>query len=234
MAVLSGCRVPYTSYDDTDTAIPDAAPGGGCPEGAWDNFDNTLAPYLGGAEEEKVVVSIATDFHCPYCEEFALELIELYSKKEYQDHVRLYYHHHPLYMHPDSWEIHYAAAAIALQSNEKFWLLHDEVFIREYQDNRMTIEEVVTYADEVLKVDMEQFHADRASQEVIDFVVYEKQQAVDQGLTGTPSTWVCGIKVYWKDMGDVIDLFLEGGELDTGTEVDTATDSETDSSDGGL
>ena len=219
---LIGCRATFgpgpdtedtDDTDDTDTSTwPEVAQGGGCPDDSWDLFDNSNSPHLGGEEEILIEVNISTDFHCPFCMSFAMELMEYYQQEKYRRYVRLYYHHFPLEQHVDVWEIHYAVLAVFNQSMEKFWMLHDEIYLREFQDERMTIEELVEYADTVLKLDMDQFNSDRASDETMDFIQYEIDQARDFGLTGTPTLWVCGNKSSWGDLDELVDYYLEGVE----------------------
>jgi protein-disulfide isomerase len=108
-------------------------------------------------------------------------------------------------------DIHMASVAVANQSMDKFWVLHDEIFSRESRNDRMTIEEVVEFAQNVLELDMEQFEADRVSQETADFIQADMEQASSQGLTGTPTVWVCGTKIDWPDLDEVVDDFLAGG-----------------------
>ena len=182
---------------------------GGCPEGLSDQFDNSEAPYIGGDQEVLVEVSLSSDFHCPYCRMLAFELEEFFEDPDHLDYVRVYFHHYPLSYHPYSMDIHMATVAAANQSMDKFWILHDEIFTRESQSNRMTIEEVVEFAQNVLELDMEQFEADRISQETEDFIQFDMEQANSQGLTGTPTVWVCGNKINWPDLDQVVDDYLD-------------------------
>ena len=85
-------------------------------------------------------------------------------------------------------------------------------FLSEFADDRMTIDEVVEYADTVLELDMKQFNEDRVSDETIGFVEYEIDQAREYGLTGTPTVWVCGEKISWGDLDLYIDHYLESVE----------------------
>jgi predicted DsbA family dithiol-disulfide isomerase len=204
----AGCKSPE-HVDDPDSGLnPGMALLSGCPDGFSDLFDNSMAPYIGGDQEVLVEVSISSDFHCPFCRMLAFDLETFFEDPDHLDYVRLYFHHYPLSMHPDSMAIHMASVAAANQSMDKFWLLHDEIFTRESQNDRMTIEEVVAFAQNVLELDMEQFEADRVSQETADFIQADKEQAISQGLTGTPTVWVCGSKINWPDLDQVVDDLL--------------------------
>ena len=205
------CKSPE-QVEDTDSGTnPEMALVSGCPDGFSDQFDNSAAPYIGGDQEVLVEVSISSDFHCPYCRMLAFDLETFFEDPDHLDYVRLYFHHYPLPQHTDSMDIHMASVAVANQSMDKFWVLHDEIFSRESQNDRMTIEEIVEFAQNVLELDMEQFEADRVSQETADFIQADIEQASSQGLTGTPTVWVCGAKINWPDLDKVVDNFLAGG-----------------------
>jgi len=213
IGVVAGCRGisddGIGSDTDTETGeYPDPAPGGGCPDGSFGQFDNSDSPYRGGDKDVLVEANIATDFHCPYCMEFAMLLLDSYTNPDYQNYVRLYHHHFPLDMHPRSKEIHMASVAVANQSEDKFWTLHDEIFNLASENHEMTIKEVEAYAETVLKLDMKQFQSDRISKETLAIIEHDHEQAIEHGLTGTPTLWVCGIKVRWADFNDVVDHFL--------------------------
>lgn len=205
------CTSPEQVEDNDSGTNPEMALAGGCPDGFSDQFDNSAAPYIGGDQEVLVEVSISSDFHCPYCRMLAFDLETFFEDPDHLDYVRLYFHHYPLPQHTDSMDIHMASVAAANQSMDKFWVLHDEIFSRESQNDRMTIEEIVEFAQNVLELDMEQFEADRVSQETADFIQADIEQASSQGLTGTPTVWVCGAKINWPDLDKVVDNFLAGG-----------------------
>ena len=58
----------------------------------------------------------------------------------------------------------------------------------------------------------DQFNEDRVSDETMNFISYEIDQARDFGLTGTPPVWVCGNKISWGDLDEIVDHYLEGSE----------------------
>ncbi len=210
-AGLAGCRVAPDDEIELED-MPEPAPGGGCPEGYEDGFDNSASPYIGGTEEVLVTVSMSTDFHCPWCALLAENLASFHDDSKREKYARIYYHHFPLDQHEDVLPIHKAAVAVQNQSNEGFWSVHDEVFARELDDDRMTIEELVDFVDTNTSIDMAQFDLDRASEETVDFLENEKDQALKQGLTGTPSVWVCGIKIGHSHLEETVDYFLQDVE----------------------
>jgi hypothetical protein len=234
--IVSGCRVPYadppvsdsdtdsdgdadTDSDadsdadtDSDADFPDSGPPENCPEGQWDQFDNTDSPYVGGEVKVKVEVSIASEFRCPYCAMFADEMIPLEDKPSFRDYIRIYFHHYPIEsLHPGTTEISAASYAVYKQDMEKFWQLHDELFYNSLEGDKWTIEQVTEYAQNTLQLDMAEFEAVRNAQETYDFIDSEREAAQAQGATGTPSVFVCGTKLSsWGDLEEVAEAYLAG------------------------
>jgi len=125
---MASCKSPEPKEDIDSNTDPVMEQKSGCPDGFSDQFDNSMAPYLGREQEVLVEVSISSDFHCPYCMMLALDLDTFFEDPYHWDYVRAYFHHFPLSYHPDSMDIHMASVATANQSMDKFWVLHDEVF----------------------------------------------------------------------------------------------------------
>ena len=77
-----------------------------------------------GPEDAPVALVEFADFECPFCQQIAPELDALWEKR--QDKVRFVYKFMPLSMHPHG-EIA-ARAAIAAQTQGKFWEMHHLLF----------------------------------------------------------------------------------------------------------
>jgi protein-disulfide isomerase len=228
LVLCVSCRAPAAAVDDdgdglTDTGYdPDlfdaggdgdsGAPiaGGSCPEGSPQPYNNSHSPYLGGEEEIKVDVEVATDFGCPYCAGFAVHVAEVWGDNpDYRKYVRFYFHHHYLEsLHPDSPEVHAIAAAVAEQSNAEFWKLHDEIYRRRNEGEIMTPEEVLAYIEAELTLDFELFHETRQSERIKSFVAWDKEQGVEAGVTGTPTLFICGEIVSRSMMENIVDGYL--------------------------
>src|SRR5690606_24723077 len=123
-------------------------------------------PAKGPATALVTVVEFA-DYHCPYCAKVQGDLERLLEA--HPDDVRLVYVQRPLAMHPNARDASKAAFAAAKQ--DKFWEMHDKLFLRQLK----TLEQFAAVAEE-LGLDVEQFKADYASEEVA------AQLAADQKL----------------------------------------------------
>ena len=206
------CRSPEDADgnpDDADGALdlPDAGPDGGCPAGFSAAFDDSQSPYMGGEESADVVIDTVKDFYCPACASFSLMADELWQNPEYQKRARLYFHN--LVVHPDALEIHQAARAVANQDNAQFWKLHDAIYERTNAGDSMTIEDVVEWVQNNLQIDMNRFNADRASAETLNFINAERARALELGVTGTPTVFVCGVKLAsWRELETVVNGYL--------------------------
>lgn len=200
------CREPEIQSAEEEK-LPDPGPDGGCPSDIEYPFDNTNSPYRGGLASVDVVIDATTDFYCPYCAMFTQMVDELWQNEEYQNRARIY--HHDFVVHSSALLIHQAARAVAKQGMENFWLLHDAIFSRTYESNPMSLDDVVTWVENNLEIDMQQFHADRSSTQILDEINAEMLIASDSGVTGTPSVFVCGVKLKaWGDLKSVVDMYL--------------------------
>ncbi len=90
-------------------------------------IDNTGRPALGTAGAP-VVISLFTDFQCPYCRDQA-KVIRENLLTAYPKEVRLYLHDFPLeQIHPWARTAAIAGRCVALQGDSAFWKFHDWAF----------------------------------------------------------------------------------------------------------
>ena len=90
-------------------------------------IDNAGHPALGTAGAP-VVISIFTDFQCPYCRDQA-KVIRENLLSTYPKQVRLYLHDFPLeQIHPWARTAAIAGRCVALQGDGPFWKFHDWAF----------------------------------------------------------------------------------------------------------
>jgi protein-disulfide isomerase len=196
-------------FDAGDTDSDDQAP---CLQGAEYIFDNSHSPYYGGESSVDVEVVAYSSFYCSYCAEFATRSEELWdSRTDYQERVRFYFHH--WFVTPD---LALAATAAFYQGSENFWAMHDHIYERQLSEptNPYTLEELTQYADEVLGLDMAQFQADVESDDTLSFLYWDKGQAEDYGVLGSPTVFICGERISSDDITDftidaIIDAYLD-------------------------
>jgi protein-disulfide isomerase len=214
----TGCRDPLLDGDywtpdasDFDASIEDdAGPGALCPPGAENPFNNAYSNHLGGEESVELAVVNFSYFRCPHCAHFA-ELAEgiWAARADFRKRVRLYYHHYP-FDNETAWQLHACAEAAGRQGMENFWAVHDLLYDGMNADSpkQYSVDEVIAFVDDVLGLDMGQFHADRQSDAMMSFLAWDKSQGQAVGVTGTPSVFVCGQKIGWSSVEEVVAGYL--------------------------
>ena len=136
-----------------------------------------------GAENAPVTLVLFSDFECPWCGKLEPTLAELLTKNP--DKLRIVFKHLPLPMHQQAEPA--ALAAIAAQKQGKFWEMHDALF--------QTTNWTPTVIDETAQrigLNMAQYKADVASQEVQTQLAKDKADAQAADVVATPSMFVNG------------------------------------------
>ena len=145
-----------------------------------------------GPEDAILTVMEYTDFFCPYCGMAYAELETLIEK--YPDDVRLVYRPLPLdSLHPTAPLAAYAAESAGMQG--KFWEMYDAIFLNREVLSSLTAEEFtewlkITAAD--IGMDVDQFAADIASEDVINKITTAQQTMFEAGVSSTPTVLVNG------------------------------------------
>jgi len=154
--------------------------------------DVSESDWTKGPEDALLTITEYTDFFCPYCSMAFAELNKLMEK--YPDDVRLVYRPLPLdSLHPNAPLAAYAAEAAGMQG--KFWEMYDAIFSNQETLSAFTTEEVTewlkTTAEEI-GLDVDQFTADIASEDVINKITTEQQAMFAAGVSSTPTILVNG------------------------------------------
>lgn len=174
---------------DTDTAAPAA-------EGPTDlrvhqqHVSDVLAdldrevlvansPTRGNPDADIVMLEFS-DFQCPFCAQATTEVETFLAEAE--DEVLLVYKHLPLaQIHPEA--IPAAQAAWAAQQQGQFWPYHDALFARQTELG----EDLYLELAQALKLDLEQFNRDRASEGANAAIAQDLALAQELRLTSTPT-----------------------------------------------
>ena len=213
-----GCRDPEFEetpwrIDDFDPGTPGAGPAPLCPPGSEAPINNAYSPYMGGDEYPDLVVEVFSYFRCQNCAELALLLDEIWERREdFKDHVRIYFHHFPLYEHETAMELHASTIAAQEQGFENFWAMHDFVFegIRSDPQVLYTPEDLYEYAKNSLQLDMAEYERVVNDDEKKSYILWDKSQAVELGLIGTPGLFICGKSVMsWPEIEATVDHYLQ-------------------------
>jgi len=140
-----------------------------------------------GPANAKVQIVEFSDFQCPYCSRAASVVHQI--KEKYGDKVRFTFRQFPLPMHPNARGA--SEAALAANSQGKFWEFHDRLFKNQGQLDRAGLEEQAKQAG----LNMAAFKKsldDHKYAPVIDADVKLGEQAQ---VSGTPSMFINGTRV---------------------------------------
>lgn len=138
-----------------------------------------------GAEEGEVVLIEFSDFQCPFCAS-AHDVVTKFMAK-HDDRVTLVYKHFPLIQIHDQ-AVPAALASWAAMQQGKFWEYHDALFKNQ---DRLGDELYLEIAQD-LKLDLDKFQKDIASQEAATAVQADLKLAGELGLSGTPTFFMNG------------------------------------------
>jgi len=140
-------------------------------------------PWI-GAKDARVVIVEFSDYACPYCAKFALE-VEKKIIENYKDAVKLVFRDFPVHG-----EISYKAAEAANCAREqgKFWEYHYLLFERqnEWYNNASKF---LSYAGE-LGLDLEKFRACLDSGKYREEVEKDLRDGISYGVKGTPTFFI--------------------------------------------
>jgi protein-disulfide isomerase len=145
-----------------------------------------------GPDDAPVVVVEYSDFQCSFCAQYAPMLASLRS--EYGDRVRFVFRFFPLNYHEHGMLSAQAAYAAFLQG--KFWEMHDMLYAnqQEWAEAGDALPYFERYAESV-GLDMERFRADIQAQDTIDFIVEQRAEGDQAGISHTPWFIVDGADV---------------------------------------
>lgn len=142
-----------------------------------------------GNPNAPVTIVEYSDFQCPYCSR-ATETVKDLMAQDQAGELRLVFKHLPL--NPVSQELALAFEAVALQSHEAAWQLHDRLFAQQGRlrgGAEAVLQEVIAELD----IDPEQFADDRKGPRVAARIQADMAEAAAFGFSGTPMFLVNGI-----------------------------------------
>ncbi|MGH7803978.1 MAG: DsbA family protein [Candidatus Binatia bacterium] len=146
-----------------------------------------------GDKKAKVTIVEFSDFQCPFCARstsFVKELNEAFPKD-----VKIVYKHLPLtQIHPNAMPA--AKAAVAAQNQDKFWEMHDELFVNY---NKLTPDNIKASAEKI-GLDMKKFEADMSSSDTEKKIQADMKLAAESGVTGTPTFFMDGKRMQSREV----------------------------------
>jgi len=165
-----------------------------------------------GPKDAPIEVVEFTDFQCPYCQR-GYKIMTEAIMKDYEGKVRWYFKSLPLVqIHPWAKPAHMAAECARLQSDEKFWTLHDKVFDAQRAINMSNYEEKMEEIAKDSKIDMGPFQKCVDGKKTLKKVDADMAEADELGFRSAPLFIVNGRLVKGADyngLKTIIDAELE-------------------------
>jgi protein-disulfide isomerase len=159
-----------------------------------------------GPANAKVQVVEFSDFQCPYCSRAASVVHQI--KEKYGDRVRFTFRQFPLPMHPNARVA--SEAALAANSQGKFWEFHDRLFKNQNQLDRAGLEEQAKQ----MGLNMTAFKKSLDDHKFAAAVDADVQLGEKVQVSGTPSMFVNGARVAnptsFEAVAEMIEAALKG------------------------
>jgi len=166
-------------------------------------FLHTADDPTWGEPGAKLTIMEFSDFQCPFCQESFPVIRELLFR--YQDQIHYIYRDFPdAINHPDA--INAALAANCAIEQEKFWPMHDKLFLNR---DKLSVTDLKRYAKE-LGLEESEFNGCFDSGKYHKEIQEDYQDGVNLGVIGTPTFFINGYKV----SGSLpMDVFLQIAEF---------------------
>jgi len=151
-----------------------------------------VAPRTKGSPTAPVTVYEMSDFQCPFCAKFALEIAPTLDSEYVQTgKVRWIFVNFPLPMHPNA--VSAAQVAMCAAKQNKFWQVHDLLFRNQkvWAPLDAPGEYLLTFADSA-SLEKAAFQACLTTGATRAEIESDAQAAVRSGATSTPSFYIEG------------------------------------------
>ncbi len=157
-----------------------------------------------------VVLSVYTDYQCPYCREQA-KTLRANLMKSFPKEVRLFIHDFPLeQIHPWARPAAIAGRCIYLQGEENYWKYHDWVFDQQQALGAETFRGMLMSWAPANGIDSLQLTRCYDNKETDGEVTQDLAGAKKLGINSTPTLYVNGRKlagnVSWEQLKSIIDV----------------------------
>ncbi len=159
-----------------------------------------------GPVDAPITIVEYSDFQCPYCRS-AVDVMKK-TQEKYKGKVRFIFKQLPLSFHPQAMPAAQMFEAIALQSTEKAYLFHDEIY--EHQDE-MKDKKDALLLELATKVgaDVKQAQEDMKSDVVKKRIEADMAEAEKFDFHGTPSFLINGVGLVGVPPEDTVDKIID-------------------------
>ena len=148
-------------------------------------------PFLGAADAPVKIVEFS-DFQCGFCARFATQTLPLLNER-YGDLIQFVYRDYPIF---GDASVFAALATECANDQGKFWEYHNLIFENQASDEKLPLDLVtMTGWAERLELDVEEWNTCLESDDTFNEIVFDYQTGAGQGITGTPTFWVNGVKL---------------------------------------
>ncbi len=157
-----------------------------------------------------VVLSVYTDYQCPYCRDQA-KVLRANLLKTFPKEVRLFIHDFPLeQIHPWARPAAIAGRCVLLQGEENYWKYHDWVFDQQKALGAETFRGMLMSWAPTNGIDSLQLTRCFDNKETDGEVTQDLAGAKKLGINSTPTLYVNGRKlagsVSWEQLKSIIDV----------------------------
>ncbi len=204
LAFLAGVGVGYWIWGQAPGAVQAASPEGTAVPSEPTRYQVSVDddPALGSADAPVVIIEFS-DYQCPYCRRFRLEVFDR-LREAYGDKIYFVYRDFPLMqIHPEA--VPAAIAANCAGEQGAYWDFHDKLF---EQTQGLSKEAYLAYAEE-LGLDMAAFTACIEEERYKDEVLADFRDGQRLGVTGTPTFFINGLPLVGAQPFEVFQQMIE-------------------------
>lgn len=195
LTVPAACGRERPSVDESRGAAPASALDQQL--GSFGMVNPAAVGHVRGSPHAPVTVIEFADFGCPYCAKFALETYPTLHR-EYVETGKVQWHQVRIVMgvFPNAAEAARAAECAAEQGEDAFWAMHDLLYQRQEEWKGADDPERLfgRYAAD-LELDVERFGSCYREDRPRPRVMAANALAVENGIRGTPTFFVNGLRV---------------------------------------
>lgn len=150
LSMLACTRTSDGRTDAVSTARPDSSPASPAPASHDPAGDSLLrradAGRIMGSPTAKVWMVVVSDFQCPYCRDFDLNVAPTIRQQYVKTgRVRIAYLNFPLNQHQHAWPA--AEVAMCAAAQDRFWPVHDAIFASQPRWSGLTREQGARFFD---------------------------------------------------------------------------------------